>query len=165
MLWKGVNSWEHFLVTILAQLQHSRFSSVSMCMEVVFFYIFPVNKEIFTLITFIFSIFECLHLMCFLILVPSRDWNHIFHNYDTKVEKDTLINEDDAHKVFFCTFSDLLKILYMWPNHMNLEDGKHVDVKMLFSSKWSYLAVFSCSLDMFRICMFLHCFFRFKICQ
>ena len=85
--------------------------------------------------------------MCFLILVPSRDWNHIFHNYDTKVEKDTLINEDDAHKVFFCTFSDLLKILYMWPNHMNLEDGKHVDVKMLFSSKWSYLAVFSCSLD------------------
>ena len=85
--------------------------------------------------------------MCFLILVPSRDWNHIFHNYDTKVEKDTLINEDDAHKVFFCTFSDLLKIFYMWPNHMNLQDGKHVDVKMLFSSKWSYLAVFSCSLD------------------
>ena len=85
--------------------------------------------------------------MCFLILVPSRDWNHIFHNYDTKVEKDTLINEDDAHKVLFGTFSDLLKIFYMWPNHMNLQDGKHVDVKMLFSSKWSYLAVFSCSLD------------------
>ena len=103
--------------------------------------------------------------MCFLILVPSRDWNHIFHNYDTKVEKDTLINEDDAHKVFFCTFSDLLKIFYMWPNHMNLQDGKHVDVKMLFSSKWSYLAVFSWSLDtsMFRICKFLHYFFRFKI--
>ena len=31
----------------------------------------------------------------------SFDWNHIFHNYDSKVEKDTLINKDDAHKVFF----------------------------------------------------------------
>ena len=141
------NHWERFLVTTLAKLEHSGLSSVSMCIEVVIFYIFPVTKGNFTLVTFIFSIFECLHLMCFLILVPSRDWNHIFHNYDTKVEKDTLINEDDAHKVFFCTFSDLLKILYMWPNHMNLEDGKHVDVKMLFSSKWSYLTVFSWSLD------------------
>ena len=72
-----------------------------MCIEVVFFYIFPATKEIFSLVTFIFSIFVCLHLMCFIILLPSRDWNHIFHNYNTKVEKDTLINEDDAHKVFF----------------------------------------------------------------
>ena len=63
--------------------------------------------------------------MCFLILVPSRDWNHIFHNYDTKVEKDTLINEDDAHKVFFCTFSDILKIFYMWQNRMNLQVRYH----------------------------------------
>ena len=49
----------------------------------------------------------CLHLLWIFILLPSRGWNHIFHNYDTKVEKDTLINEDDAHKVVFCTFSDL----------------------------------------------------------
>ena len=45
--------------------------------------------------------------MRFVILVSSRGWNYIFHNHDTKVEKDTLINEDDAHKVVFCTFSDL----------------------------------------------------------
>ena len=63
--------------------------------------------------------------MCFLILVPSRDWNHIFHNDDTKVEKDTLINEDDAHKVVFCTFSDLLEIFYMWSTHMNLQVRYH----------------------------------------
>ena len=143
------NHWQRFLATTLAKLQHSGFSSVSMCIEVVIFTSSLSLKEIFTLVTFIFSIFECLHLTCFLILVPSRDWNHIFHKYDTKVEKDTLINEDDAHKVLFCTFSDLLKIFYMWPNHMNLQDGKHVDVKMLFSSKWSYLAVFSWSLDIY----------------
>ena len=123
------NHWERLLVTTLAKLQHSGFSSVSMCIEVVIFYNFHVtNKKIFTLVTFIFSIVECLHLMCFLILVPSRDWNHIFHNYDTKIEKNMLINEDDAHKVFSCTFIDLLKIFCMWPNHMNLQDGKHVDV-------------------------------------
>ena len=63
--------------------------------------------------------------MCFHILVPSRNWNHIFHNYDTKVEKDTLINEDDAHKVVFCTFSDILKIFYMWPSRMNLQVHYH----------------------------------------
>ena len=55
----------------------------------------------------------------------SYDWNHIFHNYDTKVEKDTLINEDDAHKVVFCTFSDILKIFYMWPSRMNLQVHYH----------------------------------------
>ena len=63
--------------------------------------------------------------MCFHILVPSRNWNHIFHNYDTKVEKDTLINEDDAHKVVFCTCSDLLEIFYMWSTHMNLQVRYH----------------------------------------
>ena len=48
-----------------------------------------------------------------------------FTNYDTKVEKDTLINEDDAHKVVFCTFSDLLEIFYMWSTHMNLQVRYH----------------------------------------
>ena len=141
------NHWERFLVTTIENCSIRGFHLFPCAKRSWFFTSSLSLKEIFTLVIFIFSIFKCLHLMCFLILVPSRDWNHIFHNYDTKVEKDTLINEDDAHKVFFCTFSDLLKILYMWPNHMNLEDGKHVDVKMLFSSKWSYLAVFSWSLD------------------
>ena len=54
----------------------------------------------------------------------SYDWNHIFHNYDTKVEKDTLINEDDAHKVFFCTFSDILEIFFT-STHMNLQVRYH----------------------------------------
>ncbi len=160
MIWKGMKSLRTFPC--------NNFSKIAAFVVFIRFHVHRGRdftsslslKEIFTLVTFTFSIFRCLHLMCFLILVPSRDWNHIFHNYDTKVEKDTLINEDDAHKVFFfCTFSDLLKIFYMCPNHMNLQDGKHVDVKRLFSNKWSYLAVFSCSLDMFRICMFLHCFF------
>ena len=31
----------------------------------------------------------------------------------TKVENDTLINEDGARKVVFCTFSYLLKAFYM----------------------------------------------------
>ena len=81
---------------------------------VVFFTSSLSLKEIFTIVTFILSIFKWLHLLCFVIPVPSRGWNHIFHIYDKKVEKYTLINEDDAHKVFFCTFSDILKIIYMW---------------------------------------------------
>ena len=48
-----------------------------------------------------------------------------FYKYDTKVEKDILINEDDAHKVFFCTFSDILKIFYMWQNRINLQVRYH----------------------------------------
>ena len=117
-------SWERFLVTISAQLQHLRFSSVSMYIEVVFTYSLSL-KEILTLVTFNFSIFVCLHLLWVFFLLHSRGWNHIFHNYDTKVEKDTLINEDDAHKVFFSTFSDILKIFYMWPNRMNLQVRCH----------------------------------------
>ena len=34
------------------------------------------------------------------ILVSLRSENHIFHNYHTMIENDTLINEDGAHKVF-----------------------------------------------------------------
>ena len=113
--------WERFLVTILEQLQHSRFSSVSMCMEVVFFYIFPVNKEIFTLITFIFSIFECLHLMCLVILVSLRGWNYIFHNYDTKgprVEIGVLLKYIINNFCYFVYFSPTynLKPLGFWFN-------------------------------------------------
>ena len=144
MLWKGVN----FLRTFPC----NHFSTIA-------------AFEVFTLVTFNFSIF--VWILWIFILLPSRGWNHIFHNYDTKVEKDTLINEDDAHKVFFCTFSDILKIFYMWQNRMNLqvryhkthshyshlngvmdsqnsdfdddtianEDGKLFTEKMLFSSK------------------------------
>ena len=99
-----------------------------MCIEVVLFYIFPVTKEMFYISYIYFLHIRVLTFIVSFYSTISRGWNHIFHNYDTKVEKDTLINEDDAHKVFFCTFSDLLKIFYMWPNHMNLQDGKHVDV-------------------------------------
>ena len=67
----------------------------------------------------------CLHLLWIFILLPTRGWNHIFHNHDTKVEKDTLINEDDAHKVVLCTCSDLLEIFYMWSTHMNLQVRYH----------------------------------------
>ena len=137
-----------------------------------------------------------LHLLWIFILLPSRGWNYTFHNHDTKVEKDTLINEDDAHKVFFRTSTNLLKIFYMWQNLMNLqvhchktdshssqlnwvrdsqnsdfdentianEDGKHFDVKMPFSSKWAYLAVFSWSLDNNVKDMYVSSLFlRFKI--
>ena len=38
------NHWERFLVTTLAKLQHSGFSSVYMCIKVVIFFIFPVTK-------------------------------------------------------------------------------------------------------------------------
>ena len=74
---------------------------ISMCIEVVFFYIFPATKEIFSLVTFIFSIFKCLHLMCFLILVHSRDWNHIFHNYDQRLKKIRLLMRMMLTKCFF----------------------------------------------------------------
>ena len=90
----------------------------------------------------------------------SYDWNHIFHNYDTKVEKDTLINEDDALKVnlqvhYHKTHSHSSQLNGVRDsqnsdfdeNTIANEDGKHFDVKMLFSSKWAYLAVFSWSLD------------------
>ena len=61
-------------------------------------------KKIFTLVAFIFFIFECIHLTWFVILVSLRSENHIFHNYHTMIEIDTLINVDGAHKFFFANF-------------------------------------------------------------
>ena len=81
-----------------------------MCIEVVLFYIFPVTKEMFYISYIYFLHIRVLTFIVSFYSTISRGWNHIFHNYDTKVEKDTLINEDDAHKVFFCTFSDILEI-------------------------------------------------------
>ena len=78
-----------------------------MCIEVVFFYIFPVTKEMFYISYIYFLHIRVLTFIVSFYSTISRGWNHIYHNYDTKVEKDTLINEDDAHKVVFCTFSDL----------------------------------------------------------
>ena len=96
-----------------------------MCIEVVLFYIFPVTKEMFYISYIYFLHIRVLTFIVSFYSTISRGWNHIFHNYDTKVEKDTLINEDDAHKVFFCTFSDILKIFYMWQNRMNLQVRYH----------------------------------------
>ena len=96
-----------------------------MCIEVVLFYIFPVTKEMFYISYIYFLHIRVLTFIVSFYSTISRGWNHIFHNYDTKVEKDTLINEDDAHKVFFSTFSDILKIFYMWPNRMNLQVRCH----------------------------------------
>ena len=33
-----------------------------------------------------------------------RSEKHIFHNYHTMIENDTLINEDGAYKVIFANF-------------------------------------------------------------
>ena len=96
-----------------------------MCIEVVLFYIFPVTKEMFYISYIYFLHIRVLTFIVSFYSTISRGWNHIFHNYDTKVEKDTLINEDDAHKVFFSTFSDILKIFYMWPSRMNLQVHYH----------------------------------------
>ena len=73
--------------------------------------------------------------MCFLILVPSRDWNHIFHNYDTKVEKDTIINEDDAHKVVFLVVSSLFFSGLKFLSH--LHEKKHEKLSEQYKSTFS----------------------------
>ena len=69
------------------------------------FPIFLVTKGNFYICYIIFFIFECLNLMWFAILVPSKSGNHIVHNYHTMVKNDTLINQDSAHIIgFFLSF-------------------------------------------------------------
>ena len=111
--------WERFLVTTLAQLQQSRFSSVSMCIEVVFFYIFPVTKGNFY-ISYIYFLQN--RVLTFNVLSHSSTFKELKSHFSQLRYKGW---KRYAHKVLFCTFSDLLKIFYMWPNHMNLQIHYH----------------------------------------
>ena len=94
--------WERFLVTILAQLQHSRFSSVSMCIEVVLFYIFPLTKEIFY-ISYIY--FLHLRVLTFNVLCYSTTFKGLKSHFSQitiqRLKKILLLMRTMLTKLFF----------------------------------------------------------------
>ena len=115
------NHWERFLVTTIENCSIRDFHLFPFAKRSWFFTSSLSLKEIFTLVIFIFSIFECLHLMCLVILVSLRGWNYIFHNYDTKgprVEIGVLLKYIINNFCYFVYFSPTynLKPLGFWFN-------------------------------------------------